>query len=50
MTFGSLGEVFAELDAKAQAQAHQAIVQLVGHVEGTGDTRRVQHRLWHVRG
>jgi hypothetical protein len=50
MTFGSLGEVFAELDAEAQAQTHQVFVQLVRPGEGTGDTRRVQHRLWHVRG
>jgi len=41
MTFASLGEVFAELDAEAQAQAHQVFVQLVRPGEGAEDTRRL---------
>ena len=41
MTFASLDEVFAELDAEAQAQAHQVFVQLVRPGEGTEDTRRL---------
>lgn len=41
MTFASLGEVFAELDAEAQAQARQVFVQLVCPGEGTEDTCRL---------
>jgi hypothetical protein len=41
MTFASLGEVFAELDAEVQAQARQVFVQLVRPGEGTEDTRRL---------
>ena len=41
MTFASLGEVFAELDAEAQGQTRQVFVRLVRPGEGTEDTRRL---------
>ena len=41
MTFASLGEVSAELDAEAQAQDRWVFVQLLRPGEGTEDTRRL---------